>query len=96
MHLEPAAGVAFFAGPTGVIWNGEFPLIKLFEQLAAILEQGLAQTQLDGFAVARAIVLQVLADQSQESFGFLELLVDDFLRLEFFLLPEFSDSSRVI
>jgi hypothetical protein len=41
-------------------------------------------------------LLQVLADQSQEGFGFLELLVGEFLRLEFFLLPESCDSIWVI
>jgi hypothetical protein len=34
----------------------------LFQEMAAILEQGLAQTQLDGFAVANPVFLQILAD----------------------------------
>jgi hypothetical protein len=91
MHLEGTLGVAFFAKATGIIRNGEFPLVKLFEQVASVLEQSLAQTQLDGFAVASPVFLQILADQSQEGFGFLEPFAGDFLWLEFFLLPESGD-----
>lgn len=89
--------MGFFARTAGVVWHGEFRIsVELFEQTAAIFEQGLAQAQFDGFAVANPVALQILASQPQEGFGFLELFVGEFLGLKFFLLPESGDSRRVI
>ena len=54
--------------------------------MPAILEEGFAQTQLDGLHVGDSLAGQTLADQVQEGGGFLELFLGDLLRLEFFLL----------
>src|SRR5439155_10285898 len=97
MHRKLPVGVRFFASTAGVVRDGELGLgVELFEQTAAVFEQGFAQPQLDGFTVANPVALQIPASQSQEGFGFLELLVGQFLRLEFFLRPESCDSKRVI
>ena len=64
--------MAFFSGTAGIVRNREFPLVKLLKQASSIPQQGLAQTQFDGFAVANPVGLQVLANQPQEGFGFLE------------------------
>ena len=91
MHLEFAAGMGFFPGTAGVVGNRKLGLgIELFEQTAAVFEQGLAQSQLNGFAVADPIAPQILASQSQEGFGFLKLLVGEFWRLEFFYRQSFG------
>lgn len=89
MHLEFAVGVRFFPGTTCVVWDREFGLgVELFKQATAIVEQSLTQTQLNGLTIADPVPAQILPSQSQEGFSFLELLVGEFLGLEFFLLPE--------
>jgi hypothetical protein len=98
MHLEFPVGVAFLAWPAGIVRDAEPCLgIELFEQVAAVFEQGFAQAQLDGFAVADAVALQILAGQSQEGGRFLALFLGEFSRLEsFFLRSAAGVSSRVI
>jgi hypothetical protein len=66
------------------------------EQSAPVLEQGLPQAHFDGFAIADSVPGQILAGEPQEGFGFLELLVGDLCRLEFFLRSESPASSRLI
>ena len=68
--------------------------VELFEEPAAVLEQRGAQAQLDRFAVANAVPLEILAGQPQEGFGFLELFVGEFLRLESFFLRTAAGASR--
>jgi hypothetical protein len=96
MHRQSAIRVAFFARTAGVVRDTELALgVKFFEQTTSILEQSLAQSKLDGFAVANPVALEILARQPQEGLGFLELFVRDFLRLEFFFLSVPCPSSRV-
>lgn len=95
MPLEGPVGVALFARPAGVVRDAEAGLgVELGEEVAAVLEQGGAQAQLDGFAVAHAVALEILAGQPQEGFGFLELFVGEFLRLESFFLRTAAGASR--
>lgn len=58
--------------------------VQRLEQRPPILEEGLAQTQLDGLQVGDPVEGEVLADHVQEGGGFLELGGDDLLGLEFF------------
>jgi hypothetical protein len=68
--------MAFFARTAGVVCKAKIGLgVKLFEQSATILEQRLAQTQLDRFAIAHSMAAQIQAGEPQEGLGFLELLV---------------------
>jgi hypothetical protein len=95
MHLEGPIGMAFFARPAGVVREVEARVgVELFKQVAAVSEQGGAQAQFDGFAVAHAVALEVLAGQPQESFGFLELFVGELLRLEAFFWGSAAGASR--
>ena len=96
MHRNLAVGVAFLAGTTGVFRDRKPALsIQFFQQLPSVFEQSLPQAQFDGFAVANAVLAQVLARQSQEGFGFLELLPGELWRLEFFFRSGLWHSSRV-
>jgi hypothetical protein len=64
MHSKMAVGMAFFTRTAGIVRNGEFLLgVESFEQAAAVFEQGFPQAQLDGFAVADSVALQILAGQ---------------------------------
>ena len=78
--------MTLFTGTAGVLWKVQGSGIKQpFEQAAAVLEQRLAQPQLDGFEVAHALAGKTLPDYSQERLGFPELFFPDFRGLEFFL-----------
>ncbi len=78
--------MTFFPGPAGVVRHPQIGLVvERFEQAPAILEQGLAQPQLDRLHVGHALPGQTLADQVQEGGGFLELFLGDLRRLKFFL-----------
>jgi len=93
--LDPV-GMAFFSGPAGIVRHLQTGLVvELFEQAPAILEQGLAQAQLDGLQVGDALPGQALAHHVQESGGFLELFPGDFLRLKFFF-PSWDWSCRQV
>lgn len=50
-------------------------LHQLLQQRAAVLEQRVAQPQLDGFEVVEALLGPLPADQGYESLSFFELLV---------------------
>jgi hypothetical protein len=94
MHLEFASGMTFFSGQAGVVGDREFrSSVELLQQSAAILEQCLAQTQFDRFAVAHPMALEVLSAQPEEGLGFLELFVGEFFGLKFFLMSASCDSN---
>jgi hypothetical protein len=85
-HLENAIGMALFTAMAGVFWNVQGRAIKQpFEQTASVLEQRLAQPQLNGFKVAHALAGKTFPHQPQERLRFPELFFLDFRRLEFFL-----------
>jgi hypothetical protein len=97
MHLQWAVGMTLLSGAAGIVGNGQIGLgIEVLEQTPAVFEKGFPQSQFDGFEIADALAGHLLAGQSQESFGFLESLVLDFLGLEFFLLWAKGLCSRVI
>jgi hypothetical protein len=86
VHLQGPLGMAFFAGTAGVLWNVQsVGFQQAFQQAASILEQSLAQAQLNGLQIAHPVAGEPLLDQSQEGFCFPELLFLDLLGLEFFL-----------
>ena len=72
-------------------------LHQLLQQNTTVLEQGVAQAQLDGFEVVEALLSPLPADQSYEGLGFFELFVLAVGELEaFFLLWSPEHSSCVI
>ena len=54
------------------------------QQLASVLEQGLAQPQFDGFQITNARAFPLLTDPIQEGSGFAKLFLDNLRDLEFF------------
>lgn len=86
LHLEGAIGMTLFTGAADVVGNVQGSAIKEpLQQTAAVLEQRLAQPQLDGFEVADTLSGKTLPGQPQERLRLPELLFPDFGRLEFFL-----------
>jgi len=80
----------------GVVGHAQVGRTEEFlEHLAGVLEEGFAQTQLDGFKVAHALAGQGLADDVQEGGGFAELDVGDLRGLEFFLVSGAASRARV-
>jgi hypothetical protein len=87
-------GRAFFSGRAGVVRPAPAGWVVSFLQRdASLLHEGLAQARLDGLHVGHSWAGQTLAGQPQEGGGFLELLVGDLLRREFFL-PSWGGSGR--
>ena len=62
-------------------------LQKPLEKMSAVPKQGLSQSQFQGFQIADAFLFPLLANQSQERFGFVKLLVGEFRALKFFFEP---------
>ncbi len=72
-------------------------LYQLLQQRAAILEQRVAQAQLDGFQIVDSLLGPLLADQGYEGLGFPESFFLALGRFEaFFLLSSAAHSNWVI
>jgi hypothetical protein len=68
--------MTLFAFVSLSIWDAlSYRLHQFLQQGAAVLEQRVAQPQLDGFQIIEALLSPLLANQGYEGVRFLELFV---------------------
>jgi hypothetical protein len=88
LHQLAPVGVALFPRTTLDLGQAALHTPQQFlEQLSAILEKRSPQPKLHGLQIANPAPRKIFSNQSQEGFGFAELLGPNLLRLEFFLPP---------